>query len=311
MKIQEASKKLLRENLKVKPKETLVIVTDRKNCPIFKGFSDVAKDFKINLIKVRITRNRAHSSLIPELASIFKKADAILAITDKSISHCPETRIARKKYGVRVISMVEVDRKLFLKSIKTNMKKVKKINKKFLKLLTGKKIKITTKSGTDIAVDIGKEKFKEDDGDSTKKGKLNNFPFGEVMAAPISIANGILAVDFSRAGIKPKDKAQVILKDGRIVQWNKNGKRLCDYLLKAGGKEALRIVELGFGTNPEHKNPINIIIHDEKILGSAHIAFGGFGNKRICRIHEDIILLKPTVFVNGKKIMENGKLLTC
>jgi leucyl aminopeptidase (aminopeptidase T) len=39
-----------------------------------------------------------------------------------------------------------------------------------------------------------------------------------------------------------------------------------------------------------------------------HIAFGGHGKIK-CGVHEDIILLKPTVTIDGKKIAENGELL--
>ncbi|MEM5829832.1 MAG: hypothetical protein QW040_03860 [Candidatus Aenigmatarchaeota archaeon] len=42
-------------------------------------------------------------------------------------------------------------------------------------------------------------------------------------------------------------------------------------------------------------------------MGSAHIAFGGFGNIRKCKIHEDVILLKPTVFFDGELVIRRGE----
>ncbi|MFH8086684.1 MAG: hypothetical protein QW609_02585 [Candidatus Aenigmatarchaeota archaeon] len=54
---------------------------------------------------------------------------------------------------------------------------------------------------------------------------------------------------------------------------------------------------------------IGKIIHDEKIIGSVHVAFGGFGNRRKCKIHEDVILLKPTVFFDDKMVIKNGKII--
>jgi len=84
---------------------------------------------------------------------------------------------------------------------------------------------------------------------------------------------------------------------------------LVDYLIKAGGKKALNTVELGFGTNPMHKKLKGLIIHDEKILGSCHIAFGGFGEVVKCPVHEDIVIMKPTIFADGKKFIKDGQLI--
>lgn len=71
----------------------------------------------------------------------------------------------------------------------------------------------------------------------------------------------------------------------------------------------MKVVELSFGTNPKHKRLVNNILHDEKILGSCHIAFGGLGDKRKYKIHQDVIMLKPTVFFDKKLVIEKGKII--
>lgn len=307
--LEEAAISFLEKNVKLRKGERVVVVTDRKNCPIFKAICFATRLMGGSLKKVRITKKREHSSPLPKLKKTFIKSDVIIAVTDKSISHCPEVRIARKKYGARVISMVEVDEKLFLKGMKANQKKIKILGNKIAgKLRKCKKVKILTESGTHLIVNVVKNAIGIDDGDSTKKGKLSNFPYGEVTMAPINIANGIIAIDFSRVGIKPEDNAQIILKKGKIVGYNEKAKKFVEFLKRVGGKKALKIVELGFGINPEHRNLIGKIIHDEKIIGSAHVAFGGFGNRK-CKIHEDIILLKPTVFFDEKMVIKNGRIL--
>ncbi|MGC8812410.1 MAG: hypothetical protein ACP5O8_02375 [Candidatus Aenigmatarchaeota archaeon] len=206
--------------------------------------------------------------------------------------------------------MVEVDKKLFLKGMKADQKKIKIIgNKLARKLKKCKKVKILTSAGTNLTVNVVKDAIGIDDGDSTVRGKLSNFPYGEVAMAPINMANGNIVIDFSRVGIKPKDNVGIIIKKGKIVGYNKKAKRFVEFLRRVDGEKALKIVELGFGINPEHKNLTGKIIHDEKIIGSVHVAFGGFGDKRKCKIHEDVILLKPTVFFDGKMVIKEGKIM--
>ena len=72
------------------------------------------------------------------------------------------------------------------------------------------------------------------------------------------------------------------------------------------------VAEFAIGTNPSAKIT-GVILEDEKVLGTCHIAFGdntsfpGGKNKSI--IHLDIIILKPTIKLDKKIIMEKGKLL--
>jgi len=307
----QAAIKFLRQNINLNKGENVVVVTDRKVCPIFRAICEGVGLLGGKLVKVRIARNRTHSAPLPQLKNTFNQSNVIIGITDKSITHCPETRIARKKFGVRAVTMVEVDKNLFLKAINANQKKIRTISNALSKKLKKcKKVTVTTPAGTILRVNVIKSAVGIDDGNSTKKGRLSNFPYGEVCMAPINIADGIAAIDFSRVGIMPKDEAKISIEKGKIV-WgnNKKAENFISYLRKADGEKALKIVELGLGTNPEHRTLIKNIIHDEKIIGSAHIAFGGFGNKRRCKIHEDVILLKPTISFDDKKVIKNGRLL--
>lgn len=309
--LKKAAIKLLKQNTDLKKNEKVLVLTDRRKCPVFKAVCDAVELMGGDLTKIHVTRNRTNSSPLPELGKIFTQADVIIGVMDKSITHCPETRIARKKYGVRVISMVGVDKSLFLKAMRANQKVVRNISIALAKKLRRtRKVRITTPSGTSVTANVIRDAIGVDDGDSTFRGKLNNLPYGEICVAPINIIEGTIAIDFSRVGIEPKDRVKVVVKKGKIVGYNNaKARNFVDYLRKVDGEKALRVVELGFGTNPEHKSLIGKIIHDEKINGSVHIAFGGFGNKRRCKIHEDVILLKPTVLFDNKMVTKKGKIL--
>ena len=309
--LQKSAEKLLRDNLAMKPKEKIVVVTDRKKCRIFQAICQAVEKNGGNLKQMKITNKRTSGAALPNLKKDFIEADIIIAVTDKSISHCPEVRLARKKHGVRVISMPGINEIMFIEAMLANKNIIHKTSKKIgRKLLHCRRIKITTPSGTQLNANVIKNAIFFEWGDSTRKGILNNVPFGEAGIAPINIVNGILAIDSVGKRIMPQDKVILIIKKGKIIDWNnKKAKKFVDFLKGVDGNKALRAVELSFGTNPKHKKLINNILYDEKILGSCHIAFGGLGNKRKCKIHQDVILLRPTVFFDEILVIKNGKIL--
>jgi aminopeptidase len=70
------------------------------------------------------------------------------------------------------------------------------------------------------------------------------------------------------------------------------------------------IAELGIGVNPGIMQPTGNISLDEKIGGSVHIAVGmndRFGGKNKSNLHQDFVILKPTVWFDDKVILENGE----
>jgi aminopeptidase len=70
------------------------------------------------------------------------------------------------------------------------------------------------------------------------------------------------------------------------------------------------IAELGVGANPGITQPTGNISLDEKISGSIHIAVGinnRFGGKNSSNLHQDLVILKPTVWFDEKVILENGE----
>jgi aminopeptidase len=69
------------------------------------------------------------------------------------------------------------------------------------------------------------------------------------------------------------------------------------------------ITELGIGVNPGVVEPVGNISLDEKIGGSVHIAVGmndRFGGKNKSNLHQDFVILKSTIWFDGKVMIENG-----
>ena len=81
--------------------------------------------------------------------------------------------------------------------------------------------------------------------------------------------------------------------------------------MDAAGPAARNLAELGIGTNPAAKLSGNVL-EDEKILGTVHLAFGdnaSMGGSVRAPYHQDGILLRPNVWVDGELLMRDGTLL--
>jgi leucyl aminopeptidase (aminopeptidase T) len=82
-------------------------------------------------------------------------------------------------------------------------------------------------------------------------------------------------------------------------------------LLTVHGPDGTNVAELGIGTNEEAILTGNIL-EDEKILGTAHVAFGAsaaIGGTVQVPVHLDCLVLRPEVTVDGVPVVRDGALV--
>jgi len=182
------------------------------------------------------------------------------------------------------------------------------------------KVHITSVRGTDIEFQVKGRKWIIDDGVISKEdielGDVGlNLPCGEVFVCPIETsANGTAFFNVPTnyfghiiSGLKLE------FKGGKIVNFKaEHGQKDFKEVLDSATGDKDRIAEFAIGLNPKAQF-INDILVDEKVLGSIHIAIGdnkgpAYGGKNNSSIHWDLIMNHPTVTVDRKTIMKNGKL---
>jgi leucyl aminopeptidase (aminopeptidase T) len=86
------------------------------------------------------------------------------------------------------------------------------------------------------------------------------------------------------------------------------GRQLLDHL-DAYGPDGRHLAELGVGTNDRAQLTGNLL-EDEKILGTVHVAFGasaGIGGTVNVPVHEDCVVLEPTLTIGGTTVVEQGR----
>jgi len=182
------------------------------------------------------------------------------------------------------------------------------------------KVHVRSDRGTDIEFQVKGRKWIIDDGIISKEdielGDVGlNLPCGEVFVCPIETsANGTAFFDVSTnywghkiSGLKLE------FKEGKIVYFDaEQGKKDFKEVLDSATGDKDRIGEFAIGLNPK-AHFINDILVDEKVLGTIHIAIGdnkgpAYGGKNNSSIHWDLIMTRPTVTVDEKILMQNGKL---
>lgn len=309
--ILDAAKNLIINCLGAKKNEKILIVTDNGKINIAYNFAKAGRELGIETVLIESEAQlKGEPSVIVSEAML--NADVIFAITSMSYSHTKARGAANEK-GARVASMPMMSVEIAKEYLNADYINIKIINKKLLKIFEGAKtIRVTTKLGTDLIMDISGRQLLDDNGDLTASGCIGNLPAGEVYIAPIeNKANGTLVIDGVIAYLgKVSEPVKLTIKDGNIIkiEGEKSANDLEEFL-KDKDEEAWGIAEFGIGTNEKAKLIGNPLV-DEKVWGTIHIAFGTnkfMGGERISNIHYDCIINEPTVYVDDKMIIKDGE----
>lgn len=306
---------VLKKCLNLRKNESILIITDSKlyNLAVEFLYQAAKTTNKVKLATIPIPK--VNGTEPPKgIAKEMLKYDVEILITTKSLSHT-NARIKASKKGARIVTMPGITKQILERTIDIDYNKLQKLHKKLADIMDkGKKAAITTKSGTKLSFSIkGRKAYGRDTGLFTKKGSFGNLPTGEIFIAPVErTANGAYIVDASFAGIgKLRTPLKFNVKNGYVKKIEGKDAKKLQNLLNPLGKKAGNIAEFGIGTNNKAKITGNIL-EDEKAIGTCHIALGnniGFGGKTNVQLHLDGIIKKPTIFIDNKKIMDNGKFL--
>ncbi|HEX8689536.1 MAG TPA: aminopeptidase [Solirubrobacterales bacterium] len=260
-----------------------------------------------------ISERESHAAEPPEaVAAAMLAADVVVAPTIQSISHT-EARKAASEAGVRVASMPGVTEEMLARVMGAEMKSLRKRGTLLSRALgAGAEARITCPHGSDLRLGLVGRTAIVDAGVLSKRGAFGNIPCGEAFIAPVEgTSEGTLVIDGSIAGIGKLDTpVELNVSDGHLEDASgAEGERLME-LLTEHGEDGTNVAELGIGTNEEAIVTGNIL-EDEKILGSAHVAFGAsaaIGGTVQVPVHLDCVVLEPTVEVDGMTIVEAGEL---
>jgi len=295
--------------LGIQPWEKVLVLTDFKKEKVGrKIFEELKGKANVRLFVMK-TRSRDGEEPTKKARELMLKADVIVAVTLYSLTHTKTVKDCTNK-GIRVASMPNLSEFSIEKGgLTADYEKVREItNKVFDVVKNSKVVRVVAKNGTKVKFSVEGREWYKDDGWLNERGSLGNLPAGEVFVAPLeSSVNGKIVFD---SFLLSKSKIILEVKDGKVFEARGDTKNLERVFLELGEK-ARQIAEFGIGTNYKAKI-IGNVLEDEKVLGTCHFALGNninFGGINEVPFHVDGIIKEPTVIIDGKVIMKNGKLV--
>jgi leucyl aminopeptidase (aminopeptidase T) len=306
----------LNDCLALKKTESLLVVTDDVTIEIgsvlFEVGKQISREAALLVMPVRDVNGQEPPD---EIAELMTKYDVVICPTNKSLTHTDARRHACQA-GARVGTMPGISKDVMIRTLKADYHKIAERTHKLTAILDkADEVSIRTELGTDIVLPVKGIKAISSTGLVTEKGAYGNLPSGESYLMPVEgKTNGVFVVDGSFASVgKIEDQPIIVtVRDGYAtnIEGGKEAKKLAENL-KPLGKDAYNIAELGIGTNDE-AIITGEILEDEKVMGTVHIALGNnlsMGGTVAVGIHVDGVILNPTVHIDGKLILEKGKLL--
>jgi len=288
-----------RQCLKARKGEKALIVADKPSERIARSLERAGKKFcDCSLIMIKETL-RPGAEPEPWVAERMLGNDIVICPTMMSLTHTEAVTNA-KKSGARAITLPGITEDIYMRCVDVDYRRMERETKGVANLIAGKDLTVTTKKGTDIFIPLGKRDISECFGISMK-GKVINIPDGEACVAPLEgKSEGRIVID---TGKKP---FTITVEKGEMADCtDRRFWKLHDV------ENGRNLAELGIGTNPKATITGNIL-EDEKVKGTAHIAFGtnkSFGGNVQSSIHLDYIFWKPTIEADNKTLMKDGKIV--
>jgi len=310
-----ASTIAIRDCMGARPGERVLVITDEPLRAIGFALQRAARDLGHDVLLVDILPRKSNGEEPPpEVADLMKRADIVLCPTSKSLTHT-DSRRAASLAGARVATLPGVTEAIMVRCMNANYEEIAARTYRLCALLEKTNVvRVTAPAGTDITMPITGREAHASSGLFREKGQSGNLPTGEAYLAPLEgQSNGVVVVDGSMAGVgMVSQPLRIVVEQGYATQISGGPEaQTLIALLDPHGKDARTVAEFGIGTN-DKAILTGVILEDEKVMGTIHIAFGDNksmgGNVRVAS-HLDGLITRPTVWFDGTKVMEDGRLL--
>ena len=309
MELKDIAKNVLVSCLAAKAGEEVLIITDDTRVKIGQALYDGAKELGCEAMLMVMQERELSGQEPPKaVAAAMKTADIVIAPTAKSLTHT-NARIQAAANGARVGTMPGITEQMFSEGAMTaDYDEVAKLTAKVTEMLTKAKVARVEKDGCVLTINLDGRNGVPSPGIYREKGQSGNMPSGEAYIAPLEDgADGEMIIDGSMVGIgKLESPLRMKIRNGKLYEITGEKSEMISVLL--ANERNATLGELGIGTN--EKAILNgIILEDEKVYGTVHIAFGtntSFGGTNKADCHMDGIILKPTLYLDDTMVIDKG-----
>lgn len=313
--LQNAAVIALRDCMGLKPDENLLVVTDEVKRDIGLALHEEGKKLCREAVLVEIKSCEINGQEPPAaVAQMMRSFDVVVCPTAKSLTHTNARREA-SKLGVRVGTMPGITTDIMVRCLNADYERIIALTDYVVDRLKGvKNIRVVTAKGTDITMPVEGRAILPSKGVMREKGESGNLPSGEAYLAPWEDrSNGRVVIDGSVAGIGLLTEPITIDVVNGYAETITGGEqaRQLEEVFNRVGRDARAVAEFGVGTN--YKAILTgLILEDEKVYGTIHIAFGNnitMGGRIAVSSHIDGLVKEPDVYFDDVLVMSKGKIL--
>lgn len=295
--------------LAVQPGENVLVVCDPDRVAIGQALNDAAAAAGGDgVLLVLPPRPERGTEPPPTVANAFLGCDVYMAPCLPSLSHTRARKGATER-GARGATLPGVDAELLGRLMSADFDLMAQRSKQVAQLLTeAGEAHFTCPRGSDMHFDLRGRSAISDDGDLTAGAAFGNLPCGEGFISPTGGSGVFYGATVGHLGLSP-EPTEIRVEDGRLTAARGPLGGLFTTHLDQYGSDARHLAELGVGTNDQAKLGGNLL-EDEKILGTVHIAFGasaGIGGTVDVPVHEDVVVLEPTLTIGSTTVIEAGR----
>lgn len=295
--------------LAVRAGEDVLVVCDPASMRIAEALRDAARQLGADAVLALMDEREIDGTEPPRpIAEALTGCDVFIAPTSRSLSHTTARKRATDK-GARGATMPGVTEDMLARVMAVDFDTMAARSAAVAALLDrASEAHVTCPRGSDLRLDLRDREGIPDDGRLTEPGAFGNLPCGEGFIAPRSGEGAMVASSLASIGLS-EEPTTLVVEGGHIVA--ADGGLGGEFLsrLEAHGQSGTNLAELGVGTNDRAKLT-GLILEDEKILGTVHVAFGasaGIGGTVSVPIHLDAVVLDASLTVDGQAVLEHGK----
>jgi len=314
--LRESVRNVVRQCARVRPGELVCVAADTQTMPIALAIVEAVEEGGAEPVLVTMLPRRAHGNEPPRVvAAAMKAADVVIQPVTYAMTHTDATRDALRA-GARVLVLRGVTEDIMTRgAMLADYDKIERVTKEVARLLTeARTARVRTPAGTDLTLSLDGRAAVALTGRVGGPGTFAAMPDGEAALSPVEgTAQGTIVVEHTMDSLGLLDQPiRMTVRDGRVTEIA-GGKLAAKLrlLIAAAGESATNIAEFAIGTNDQARL-IGSMTEDKKSWGSVHIAIGDnhvIGGTVTSELHLDGLLLRPTVELDGRIIVQDGRLL--
>lgn len=320
--LEKAAQLALFDGLNVQPKQTVLLVAQPKLAPAAQIFRKVAEKERVEVLFLEIPNHNKHPLISPLARNLITNVERVVLLV--SYIDAESLHWLRHQSRSRVVVWSQLEEETILRCANVELKKLRERCRKLADILSiGRNITLRLESGQVLEMSIAQRRGHAEVLPVENEMFCTSLPWGRAFsstqASTVSgemLLNGIAGErGFSTQPI------QIKFVDGKLtlIKGAKNAnimrRRLRATWTTAESSDGAAkpsvgrsCVEIGLGLN-EHAKLGQSALEDEKVSGTVHLGFGRRSTPaRPAEILVHGIVVNPTLIIDGREIMQKGKL---